>query len=339
MIQHRGNLRPPRGFTLVELLVVTAIIGVLIALLLPAVQVAREAARQSSCRNNLRQFGVALLNYEAARKELPAGAVATFPTSNPIEGIITATANTLLLRYFEQLAIADQYQHDKLFVQQPLHLYRAEVPTFVCPTNGHQMLEHSIFSDSGMPMGDRFATTDYAYSHGATDAWCLSNDYPPQEKGPFNVGKGTRLRHVTDGTSSTFAMGEAAGGESWPLCYGPGCTEPGEQGLHADVPWLSGLPVNDFFLPVLVSSVFGTTIERLNKRPVTNTMIMLTSGSDCRSSVDGGQHMTSNFRSDHTSGANYLFCDGSVHFIDDSVDPIVYRRLSTIAGAEPAQAP
>jgi prepilin-type N-terminal cleavage/methylation domain-containing protein/prepilin-type processing-associated H-X9-DG protein len=328
-----------RGFTLVELLVVITIIGVLVALLLPAVQAAREAARRAGCRNNLRQFGIALLNHETARRALPAGADATFPTDNPLEGLITATANTLLLPYFEELAVAEQYDYDKLFLLQSLDLYRVEVPTFVCPTNGHQFIVHTVFSANGPPVGDTFATTDYAYSHGATDAWCLSNKYPPHEKGPFNVGKGTKLRKITDGLSHTIAMGEAAGGERWPLCYGPGCTAPGEEGLDADVPWLTGLPVHQFFLPVLVSSAFGSTIEAMNKLPVTNSMISLAGGTDCRSSVDGGPHMTSNFRSDHPGGAHVLLCDGSVHFLQVDIDLVLYRRLSTIAENEPAAIP
>jgi prepilin-type N-terminal cleavage/methylation domain-containing protein/prepilin-type processing-associated H-X9-DG protein len=328
-----------RGFTLVELLVVIAIIGALVALLLPAVQAARSAARQAHCRNNLRQFGVALLNHEAARKALPAGAAATFPTDNPLEGVITATANTLLLPYFEELAIASEYDYEQLFFLQQLHLFRTEVPTFVCPSNGHQFIVHSIFSQNGPPVGDTFATTDYAFSHGATDAWCLSNKYPPREKGPFDVGQGTRLRQITDGTSHTIAMGEAVGGENWPLCLGRGCTDPGEEGLNADVPWLTGLPVHNMFLPVLVSSVFGSTMELMNKRPVTNSMIMLSSGTDCRSSTDGGSHMASNFRSDHPGGAIFLMCDGSVHYLTEDIDLLVYRRLSTIAENEPAGIP
>ncbi|MEX2091993.1 MAG: DUF1559 domain-containing protein, partial [Pirellulales bacterium] len=337
--KHTRFSRPLHGFTLVELLVVIAIIGVLIALLLPAVQAAREAARQASCRNNLRQFGISLLNHEAARRTFPPGAAATFPTDNPLDAVITATANALLLPYFEEIAVAAEYEHDKLFVLQPQHLYRAEVPTFVCPTNGHQLIVHSVFSSMGFPMGDTFATVDYAYSHGATDAWCLSNEYPPREKGPFDVGRGTKFRQITDGTSHTLAMGEAAGGERWPLCFGPGCAEPGEAGLNAEVPWISGLPVNNFFLPVLVSSVFGTTIEPMNKWPVTNTMIEVSSGTNCRSSADGGRHMASNFRSDHPGGAFFLFCDGSVHFVAETIEPVLYRRLSTIAENEPAAIP
>jgi hypothetical protein len=318
------------------LLVVIAIVGVLVALMLPAVQSAREAARRSSCQNNLRQFGIALVNYEAVRCELPAGASATHPTDNPLDAIIYATANALLLPYFEEMAVADEYDYDKMFFRQPLDLYRAIVPTFVCPTNGHQMLVSSLFSDSGFPIGDTFATTDYAYSHGATDAWCVTNKFAAHEKGPFQIGDGTKLSQIVDGTSHTIAMGEAAGGDDWPLGYGPGSSIPDEAGLDSDVPWLSGLPGNDFFLPVLISSAFGCTAEPMNKRPVTNTMILLSSSTDCRSSTEGGPHMTSNFRSDHTGGGQFLICDGSVQFLADNVDVVFYRRLSTIAEGEPA---
>jgi prepilin-type N-terminal cleavage/methylation domain-containing protein len=327
------------GFTLVELLVVIAIIGVLVALLLPAVQAAREAARRSGCQNNLRQFGIALLNYEDARHVLPAGAAATHPSDNPLNSVISATANTLLLPYFEERAVAAEYDYDKMFFQQELALYRTQVPTFVCPTNGRQLLISSLFADSGFPIGDTFATTDYAYSHGATDAWCVTDQVPAREKGPFDVGKGMKLCQITDGTSHTLAMGEAAGGEDWPLGYGPGSTVPGAVGLTADVPWLSGLPGNDFFLPVLISSIFASTMEPMNKRPVTNTMIMLASGTDCRSTADGGPHMTSNFRSDHAGGAIFLCFDGSVQFLSEDVDLANYRRLSTVAEGEPADTP
>ena len=331
------HARLPRGFTLAELLVVMAIIGVLVALLLPAVQAAREAARRSGCQNNLHQFGIALLGHVTARGALPPGAAATYPTDNLMDSVITATANSLLLPYFEEMPVAARYDYKKLFVLQSHDLYRTVVPTFVCPTNGHQLMVSSIFSDLGFPIGDTFATTDYAFSRGVTDAWCIANKVPSDEKGPFEIGRGTKLCQITDGTSHTIAIGEAAGGEQWPLCNGPHCTEPGQSGLNADVPWLSGLPVNELFLPVLASSAFGCTLEPINKRPVTNTMVILTSPLDCRSSTDGGPHMTSNFRSDHTDGGNFLLCDGSVHLIAQDVDMVTYRRLSTIAEGEPAE--
>lgn len=334
-----SNLRFVRGFTLVELLVVIAIIGILVALLLPAVQAAREAARRSGCQNNLHQFGIALLNHETAKGALPAGTAATYPTGHLVDSIVTATANSLLLPYFEESAVASQYDYKKLFVLQPLDLYRTVVPIFSCPTNGHQFLIHPIFTALGYPIGDTFATTDYAYCHGVSDAWCLTNKFPDHERGAFVIGKGTKLCCISDGTGHTLAMGEAAGGENWPLCLGPGCTAPDDKNANADVPWLSGLPVHNFFLPALFSSAFGCTMEPINKRPVTNTMVVISGESDCRSSADGGPHMASNFRSDHIGGAQFLMCDGSVHFLAESIDLLTYRRLSTIAEGEPADMP
>jgi len=244
--------RSRAGFTLVELLVVIAVIGILVALLLPAVQAAREAARRATCANNLRQFGIALLNHHAARGALPPGAAAEFPTNNPLDAIITATANTLLLPYFEELAVAAEYEYDKFFFLQPVHLHRTEIPMFVCPSNGHQFIVSSVFMDLGFPMGDTFATSDYAFCHGATDAWCLTDESPPHEKGAFAVGKPTKLRQITDGTSHTIAMGEAAGGERWPVCFGPHCDTPLlENPMNADAQWLGGVPFNDMFLPVI----------------------------------------------------------------------------------------
>jgi len=330
--------RRTQGFSIVELLVVIAIIGVLVSLLLPAIQAAREAARRASCQNNLRQFGLAMLNYEAARCKLPPGAEVNYSLSPPT---IFANANTLLLPFFEQGALAAEYNQNVPFFAQKHILYTTPIEMFVCPTNGHQFLENSIFSDVGLPSGDVFATTDYAYSRGITDAWCLdkSYDYPDDEKGAFHIGLAVRLRQITDGTSNTFAMGECAGGEQWPLCDGVGCTKPDKASPDARVPALAGIPAYEAFGPVLLSSMFACTLEPINKRPVTDTRIILGSGFDCRSSTDGGPHNTSNFRSDHPGGGQFLFCDGSVHFCSDSMDQPTYQALSTIAHGETAEIP
>ncbi len=327
---------PLVGFTLVELLVVIAIIGVLVALLLPAVQAAREASRRTHCQNNLRQFGLALTNYEAALGQLPAGVEAAFPTPNPVDAQFRATAYTLLLSYFEQLAVADRYDFSQPFFLQKLELHQIEVQLFTCPSNGHQFLETTFYSDIGLLPGDRFATTDYAFNHGATDSWCLKADFPPEEKGVFTVGAASKLRQVTDGTSNTFAMGEAAGGELWPLCLGAGCSEPNPEGIEtADVAWMSGAPVAaELTLPVVASSAFGGTVEPINKWPVTNTMIRFADSVNCSSSENGGTHNVSNFRSDHPGGAQFLMLDGSSHFLQEAIDLITLRALSTLAGEE-----
>ena len=332
-------MRRQTAFTLVELLVVIAIIGVLVALLLPAVQASREAARRSSCQNNLKQFGLALLNHEAALGCVPPGARMKIGAVGPEIG---ANANVALLPYLEQAAIESRWDHQRSYWEQDPLILAAPIPIFTCPSNDAQTIADQAFEDIGVPAGLRLATTDYAFCRGATDAWCLSNEYPPHENGLFHiVGEGfalvTTLRQISDGTSRTFAMGEAAGGEERKVCTLPGCTEP-EGRSRADVPWMVGnLSTADIAAAGYpFTGIYGTTLEPLNKRPVTSTLVDNAGIFDCRSSVDGGTDATSNFRSDHAGGGFFLKCDSSVCFIAEAIEPSAYRALSTIAGDEAA---
>jgi prepilin-type N-terminal cleavage/methylation domain-containing protein len=197
-------LRLPRraAFSLVELLVVIAIIGVLVGLLLPAVQAAREAARRASCGNNLRQFGLALLNYEGTNGRLPPGLRAK-PPFGPTD--LTANATTLLLPYFEASPLASRYYVTRPYWEQPHDVLSAPVPTFTCPSNGYQDYQNPIFASLGLPVPDRLATSDYIYNRGATDGWCVTLEYPPELVGPFTIGVEYRLREIEDGTSRTMA--------------------------------------------------------------------------------------------------------------------------------------
>ena len=337
--EHGLPIRRHAAFTLVELLVVITIIGVLVALLLPAVQAAREAARRSSCQNNLKQFGVALLNHEAALGYVPPGARMKISAAGPQIG---ANANVALLPYLEQAALNAAWDHHRSYWEQEPLVLATPVPLFTCPSNDAQTISDQAFEEVGVPAGLRLATSDYALSRGATDGWCLSNEYPPHENGLFHiVGEGfakvTTLDQISDGTSCTFAMGEAAGGEAWTVCTLPGCTEP-EGRSRADVPWMVGnLSTAEIAAAGYpFTGIYGTTIEPLNKRPVTSTLVDNAGITDCRSSADGGTDATSNFRSDHAGGGFFLHCDAAVRFIGESMEPGIYRSLSTIAGDEVA---
>jgi prepilin-type N-terminal cleavage/methylation domain-containing protein/prepilin-type processing-associated H-X9-DG protein len=333
--------RKAHAFTLVELLVVIAIIGILVALLLPAIQAAREAARRMSCQNNLRQTGMALLNYESAHKAFPPGAWMRVDAAGPK---ILRNANVLLLPYFEEQSLAGIWRNESQFFEQSREALSTPVAIFTCPSNGAQTIADAIYDSLGMPPGLALATTDYAYCKGATDAWCLGNQYPANEKGVFHIIQQgeetpTAIRHMTDGTSHTIAVGEAAGGERWPTCRKPGCTA-AEGHAFADAPWMIGNVGVAAYADAgyVYVGIYGSTIETMNKRPVTGSILNEAGIFDCRSSANGGPHASSNFRSDHAGGAQFLFCDGSVQFLRDAIDAATYGAMSTYAGGEVVQA-
>ncbi len=135
----RAALRRPRlgrpaslhGFTLVELLVVIAIIGILVALLLPAIQAAREAARRTQCINNLKQYGIALQNYHSTNEAFPPGALMK---KSPTD--VYANANASLLPYFEESALHNLYDPNEQWENQPPGPDATPIAIFKCPSSG-----------------------------------------------------------------------------------------------------------------------------------------------------------------------------------------------------------
>jgi prepilin-type N-terminal cleavage/methylation domain-containing protein/prepilin-type processing-associated H-X9-DG protein len=337
-----GSTRVRTAFTLVELLVVIAIIGVLVALLLPAVQAAREAARRTSCLNNLKQFGLGLQLHHDALGTFPAGARMEVGAAGPK---ILTNANVAILPYLEQGAVEAKWNHSLQYWEQLVTVLETPVALFTCPSNDYQSAGDEVFDSLGIPSGTRLATTDYAFAKGATDAWCLGNDYPSDEKGVFHIiniadEKPTAIHQITDGTSHTLAMGDAAGGDRWPTCRRAGCTEP-EGRAFADAPWMIGNVSTNQFSDAgwVYTAIYAATIEPMNKRPVTGSILDEPGIFDCRSSVRGGPHASPNFRSDHPGGGQFLLCDGSVRFLSEGIEQSLYRALSSYAGDEAAQAP
>ncbi len=326
--QHRA------AFSLIELLVVIAIISLLIALLLPAVQQAREAARRTQCRNNLRQFGLAIWNYESSHTCLPIGVVSATDGFN-----LYVNANSLLLPYLEQPGLGSLVNPDLPWFMQPPSVAKTIVPVFICPSASQ---ENPAYFAGGtalhLPVGDTFALTNYIYSYGKTNAICLGV-LPASERGAFGINFSIRVRDFVDGTSSTYLMGEGAGGQRWPLCRGPGCTQvySGIQGrCVASNPWIAPSTGALITLPngLITAGIWGSTIDPLNKNPVTDSFVDLTQIANCASSLNGGPHSMSNFRSDHAGGALFLFGDGAVRFLSESIDQTLYRNQSTIQGGE-----
>lgn len=330
-----------RGFTLVELLVVIAIIGVLVALLLPAVQSAREAARRTNRQNNLRQIGLALQNFHSVKSQFPAGSEVTF--TSPADMQVLANANTQLLPYMEQAALENAYDSKLPWWMQSPEVAQTIVSIMLCPSSDQSLVSAPHLGTVGRnyPVGETFAPTHYIYSRGSTDAWCLeelaADPIPASEAGLFTINRPKSIRHVEDGTSHTFAVGE--GDSLAPLCHGHGCTIPIPPQVNdgrAGQAWLIS-EVNYSALHrsrVVTAGIYGSTIEPLNKSPVTDTMIDEANLLDCRSSADGGTHVTSNFRSAHSGGGYFLLADGSVQFVSEAIEPLIYQAMSTIAGQE-----
>ncbi len=342
-----------RGFTLIELLVVIAIIGVLIALLLPAVQKVREAANRSRCQNNLKQLGLALHNYHDTQGCFPPGMTSSVPNISDAD----ATGFTFILPYLEQDNTHKQYNFNVPWFAQPNYAaVGIQVKMFFCPSNRESGLldlkPHE--QEWGVPLPPVAAGCDYAFCRGANAALIIDwHKTLVPVRGPFGIRKpwetksGVRIGEMTDGSSTTIAMGDAAAGSPGYLVRDlNNPTEPAigtnGQPVVLEQSW-SAAGVGDTGHPwygsvLAVTAQYGLDPnprdEPMNRRPATPTV----ASGDHVGDNAAGKDWIGGFRSAHTSGCNFLFCDGSVQFINSNIPPAIYRALSTYAGGEPVTA-
>ncbi|OYV81635.1 MAG: prepilin-type cleavage/methylation domain-containing protein, partial [Planctomycetia bacterium 21-64-5] len=187
-----GHSARSRGFTLVELLVVIAIIGVLIALLLPAVQAAREAARRTQCNNNLGQLALAVANYESAFRSLPPGVL---DASGPIQSVAQGHHISWLAHILPQVEQRNAYKlldfSASAYAPANLPVRNWQANVFICP------------SDGGGPFGPGPGTSNYAGCHHDVEAPIDADNH-----GVLFLNSHVRLRDITDGTSQTILTGE-----------------------------------------------------------------------------------------------------------------------------------
>jgi prepilin-type N-terminal cleavage/methylation domain-containing protein len=327
------------GFTLVELLVVIAIIGILVALLLPAVQAAREAARRTQCQNNLRNVALAMQNYHDANKKFPAPASSTSPDYrvNPL-GTDTTLLNTWtvdILPYIELQALADQisiaFSAGSPVVRMAHEINRqavdTEIPLFLCPSDGAM---GSRFVGGPSYANDlRWARLNYGYNafqylpfKEEFDAVLgTANPNSPTATAistyaDFNVGIGSynlgySISKITDGTSNTIMLAEMRAGLSEVDRRGVWAMSMCGSNFHCRHAWNAHGGVND-------CSPGADDIYQ--GQLIIDSMGRDTLRAECMEPHDWGQSAQSTVRSVHQGGAFVAMADASVRFISDFVD-------------------
>jgi prepilin-type N-terminal cleavage/methylation domain-containing protein/prepilin-type processing-associated H-X9-DG protein len=349
-----------QGFTLIELLVVIAIIAVLIALLLPAVQSAREAARRAQCTNNLKQIGLAAMNYESSNGTYPMGWMGSVLNANQFPGMkacysanpVGHTVFVYILPYMEGGAAFNSWNLSFPYnYLQNSTGSNAKLASYVCPSDTPSAPD---------PSGDfTIAQGSYAGVQGTQEQniWNWGNVAPPDPTGQYpntcNAGPGDgifapyycqKISSVTDGTSNTLMFGEMSrfinepAGSNFYFNYAAG--------YWGGPPWgaASSYWPND----IRVTANASTVARPNSPADTAGTLISVAFGCGALYPPDWGNLSTTPtgkcypitnwgqiaFKSLHPGGVNFAKADGSVSFIKSSISLLTYRALGTRAGGE-----
>lgn len=308
------NRKSCKGFTLVELLVVIAIIGILVALLLPAVQAAREAARRSQCTNNLRQMGLAMHNYEGANSKFPSSGQGTdyprdFPATKATTTFDTHSFFTYVLPFVEEANIEQLIDFSVPYLATPENIEAAQntIQIYFCPSNGYRPELNDL---------DGFGTVDYGATY-YTDIHPVTGvkDSLTRADGAL-VSGGTKGRKITDGLSKTLAITEDVGRNDTMITNStytydfPGENYDGELRKL----WRWAEPDN----------AFGVS------QPINNNSVPVGGPEECpwEQNNCGPNDEVFGF---HPGGVNVVFCDGHVEFLSDSIEITTLRQMVTRA--------
>jgi prepilin-type N-terminal cleavage/methylation domain-containing protein/prepilin-type processing-associated H-X9-DG protein len=337
--RRRGAPGSRRGFTLIELLVVIAIIGVLVSLLLPAVQSAREAARRAQCTNNLKQIGLALHNYESAQGAFPIGVQrrVTNPSLPATPGACDNEQNrhtmwAAMLGYLEGNTLFNSFNFD--FGARSIRnvtVQEQKVASYVCPSDlpssgplnppGGPQASIGVNQSSYGGVAGRIELFRYRHVAGTNESNCrhIEGD------GAFVISFNYRISNFTDGTSQTLFAGEMSRfrnqpaswqmpwnyGEWFTLVNGPG----GGGSVIHNIAYLAARP-NSPLVDADVAAIIDPDPFTWFNKPAAQIY---------------GNH---GFRSQHPGGVNFLMGDGSVRFIKNSINLQTYWALGTRQGGE-----
>lgn len=335
--------RRKRGFTLVELLVVIAIIGVLVALLLPAIQAARESARRMSCQNNLKQIGLAILNYESSNNVLPSAVVANTPPSvNGLSWFVEILPfaefsslgsqisdrmqkNTKIVsggRGGPRLEAPDVYALDNSKYRQPgeTEFSKVHVNVYKCPSDSVR------YDDLAKTLwGEFWETTNYAgvagsaHARGDTDQVLSVSGFVGAVNidGVMYFDSKIKMKDITDGTSNTFLAGER-----W----------------YQTRSWLTGGRADTSTSPLLYSAKNIDGLRPPNSEFTSGYYVSHVQYGNEPSLPAGGQQIVGlndlYWGSFHAGGANFLYADGSLHFIADDINGNTWEAFGSRNGTE-----
>lgn len=293
---------PTRGFSLIELLVTITVIGVLVAILLPAIGSVRESARHISCRNNLKQIGLASNLYYEKMKRLPTARSVKYENGqwsfSGIHDPDQTSAFFQLLPYIEQGFLSDDYDSEKgLDDEANRGIATTFVSVFLCPSMQYPETR-----------SDNFAPGSYASSTGTKQAILV-----PAHDGAIVGQDIIRYRNIPDGTSRTFAFGEV----DW---------FKGRQGAGSEFAEQTAGQTGPFWAGGYWSHSFGTTYGD------DNTWVF--NPENPAPEIGQERYYITAYRSDHPGGVNFVMVGGSVHFVDEATEKRVLDALATRAGGE-----